>query len=162
MRATKYRFLNYYPEADIGKFAAKAYLSALRKLVHRAANVRFEPKSTWFAVAAFFWCRKTRRHFRLKPDLGNETRRCAAASPKRTLLTTCSILIEWMAATRTKRPYARAAIAHAAFPRSRSTFHAAMQPKSRKRPFNDTDVSGFQTDPSPHRARTYRGRDKPA
>jgi hypothetical protein len=138
VRATKYRFLNYYPEADIGKFAAKAYLSALRKLVHRAANVRFEPKSTWFAVAAFFWCRKTRRHFRLKPDLGNETRRCAAASPKRTLLTTCSILIEWMAATRTKRPDAHAAIADAAFPRSGGRFYAALRLASWKRPFKAT------------------------
>jgi hypothetical protein len=53
---------------------------------------------------------------------------------------------------RTKLPYARAAIAHAAFSCSCSRFHAAMQRKSRKRPFNDTDVSGSQTDPSPHLA----------
>ncbi|HCP80276.1 MAG TPA: hypothetical protein DIT67_01320, partial [Octadecabacter sp.] len=39
--------------------------------------------------------------------------------------------------------------------------HAAMQPKSQKRSFNDTDVSGFQTDLSPHRARTNKGRTKP-
>jgi hypothetical protein len=61
-------------------------------------------------------------------------------------------------AERTKRPYARAAIANAAFPRSCSRFHAAMQPKSRKQPFIDADVSGFQTDPSPHLARIDRGR----
>ena len=60
----------------------------------------------------------------------------------------------------TKRPYARAAIANAAFPRSCSRFHAAMQPKSRKQPFIDADVSGFQTDPSPHLARIDRGRDE--
>ena len=59
---------------------------------------------------------------------------------------------------RTKPPYARAAIADAAFSRSCSKFDAAMQPKSRKRPFNVVNVSGFQTDLSPHLAPTNRVR----
>ena len=47
-----------------------------------------------------------------------------------------------------------------AFPRDCSIFHAAMLPKSRKWPINDTDVSGFQTDPSLHLLRINRGRTK--
>ena len=39
-------------------------------------------------------------------------------------------------------------------------FMLQLQPKSWKRPFNDTDVSGFQTDPSPRLVRTNRGRTK--
>ncbi|MEH6836045.1 hypothetical protein [Falsihalocynthiibacter arcticus] len=45
---------------------------------------------------------------------------------------------------RTKRPYARAAIADAAFFRSGSKFRAAMQPASWKRPFKATISVDFR------------------
>jgi hypothetical protein len=48
--------------------------------------------------------------------------------------------------SRTKLPFARAAIAHAAFPRSCSSFFAAMRPSSWKRPFDITDLGEFETD----------------
>ena len=51
---------------------------------------------------------------------------------------------------RTKRPDARADIAHAASPRCCSKIFAAVQPASWKRPFNGTNYGEFQTDPSQH------------
>ena len=56
------------------------------------------------------------------------------------------ILVAPMTAMRTKRPDARAAIVHAAFPRSCSKIFAAVQPASWKRPFNGTNYGEFQTD----------------
>jgi hypothetical protein len=50
---------------------------------------------------------------------------------------------------RTNPPFASAAIADAAFPRSCSKLFAAMLPVSPKQPFNITDLGGFQTDLSP-------------
>ena len=68
--------------------------------------------------------------------------RCSPS--KQTLAHERSILACWMTASRTNRPDAPAAIAHAAFPRSCGRFLAALQPASWKRPFKATNSVDFK------------------
>ena len=77
---------------------------------------------------------------RPKPDLGQLSRCCVAASPKQPFDTLCSIFVGLRSAERAFPPFACAAIADAAFARKCGEHLSSTQQISLEPPFNPAET----------------------